>query len=119
MNEKVKLPKEVCDALGFVIPKMKIMDILYACDREDFYYRYFFHDEKVKCLNEINSEILMRALVLGYEPELTAEEQMKAYYKHLNYPQIVHSPSDLMRHAIKMTLQIHGIKYDWLEDDAD
>lgn len=69
MSEKVKLPKEVCDALDML--DRKIMDI------SKIFMMSFYHewtDERLYCLTKVDADLLMRALVLGYEPELSVLE---------------------------------------------
>lgn len=77
MSEKVKLPKDVCDALDWV--------------KKHGY--------------------LLPALTLGYEPEVTPEERIKERYKN----GFKGNSQGIFRAGIREALQIHGIKYDWLE----
>jgi hypothetical protein len=76
MSEKVRLPKEVCDALDFlrITKNNSCSEIVYRL------YGKNVHLPDV-LLNQ-NSETIMQALVIGYEPELTAEEQIKELYKY-------------------------------------
>ena len=69
MSEKVKLPKEVCDALDiaksmFPLSNSMIIKLTYLKEWE-------MDDDIV--LNKQNADVIMRALVLGYEPDLSAE----------------------------------------------
>lgn len=82
MSEKVKLPKNVCDALDWA--------------KKHGY--------------------LLPALTLGYEPEVTPEEKIKTFW---DKQEKVCDYSNGIREGIKQTLLIHGIKYDWLEGDAN
>lgn len=77
MSEKVKLPKNICDALDWA--------------KKNGY--------------------LLPALTLGYEPEVTPEERIKERYKN----GFRGDSQGIFRAGIREALQIHGIKYDWLE----
>lgn len=86
MTEKVKLPKNVCDALDDVRNRMT---------------NY--------------SDVIMHALVLGYEPEmLQPERELKELVQNT-----FNGEKDLYdmgyRYGVWDALRIHGIKYDWLE----
>lgn len=106
MSEKVRLPKSVCDALDYCI-KEKYADyeiLAYAKDAQ------FVNNLEI--LNKQNPSELMRALVLGYEPEVTPEEQIKKIW---DQNELVCDFSNGIREGIKQTLFIYDIKYDWLE----
>lgn len=120
MTKKVKLPKAVCDALDLCINRYQInhSEIIYLMIRKAFYNvdtnLTFMHDE--------DAETIMRALVLGYEPELTAEEQLKERYENCgDFCTYEHFLG--YRDGVKDALHLHGIKYDWIkgwgEDDAE
>ncbi len=108
MSEKVKLPKDVCDALD------KVFDVGYSPSQiiSTCYHQVFPIDEWA-VLNEQIADVLMRALVLGYEPELSAEDELKNFYKK---HQKVGEYFDGVQKGIEETLRIHGIHYDWMED---
>lgn len=110
MSEKVKLPKDVCDALDYAKDTMHLHDysIVFRVVNEGFV------TEEVKILNEQNPSEIMRALVLGYEPEMTAEEQIKELFKN---PPSIRERS--YRRGISDALRIHGIHYVWLDGDAE
>lgn len=83
MSEKVKLPKEVCNALDWV--------------KKHGY--------------------LLPALTLGYEPEVTPEEQIKElYFSTIGNDSFYEGGK---KYGIKKALQSHGFNYSWLEDDAE
>lgn len=108
MSEKVKLPKDVCDALDVAKNDCTLNHILVNTARS-----LWLKDAIVSPLNDVNLEIIMRALVLGYEPELTPEEQLKfmltkQHNKNIDY-----------KCGAWYALKIHGIHYDWLEGDAE
>jgi hypothetical protein len=111
MSEKVKLPKDVCDALDLV---QRIFDISPASIVMDVLQKEHDYDERVKILNEQDANVIMRALVLGYEPELSAEEQIKHLYSDApsikGYYEIVY-----YQKGIRDALKIHGIHYDWMD----
>lgn len=114
MTEKVKLPKDVCDALNLMTefykyPESKIVSYIF---RKSFDVDL---DERLLCLNEQDADAIMRALVLGYEPELTPEERIKERYKN----GFRGDSQGIFRAGIREALQIHGIKYDWLEGDLE
>lgn len=110
MSEKVRLPKSVCDALDYCI-KEKYADheiLAYAKDAQ------FVNNLEI--LNKQNPSELMRALVLGYEPVMTPEEQIKNLYEnHLKTSSAHH----IYQVGIRDALRIHGIHYDWLEGYAE
>ena len=113
MDKKVRLPKEVCDALDYAInecakKKPNIVAITLG--------RNWYSTHKEFCvLNQQDPEVIMRALVLGYEPELTAEEQLKVYFQS---PSLVRSGT--YRGGVIDALRTHGIYYEWLEpEDAE
>ena len=81
MSEKVKLPKNICDALDWL--------------KKNGY--------------------LVSSLTLGYEPEVTPEERIKERYKN----GFRGDSQGIFRAGIREALQIHGIKYDWLEGDLE
>lgn len=89
MSQKVKLPKEVCDALDFA-------------KKHDY---------------------LVKALIFGYEPEMTPEEQMKEAYllnKDMEIKDVFEQGMQVgYSMGVRETLRIHGIHYDWLEGDAE
>lgn len=108
MTEKVKLPKAVCDALDWTKHiNYTNAEICYNIKRKSF-------KQPVEILNEQDADLIMRALVLGYEPELSAEEQIKdLYYCPPEYRESSY------RQGIRDALRIHGIHYDWLTDQND
>lgn len=104
MSEKVKLPKEVCDALDSITTYAEdgeIVHLVYtgACDTWD-----------TQRLSKVDPNTIMRALVLGYELELTPEEQIKQLYVHGDK---VTEFFKGYKSGIIDALQTHGIKYDW------
>ena len=110
MTEKVKLPKAVCDALDWVkdTKKSTNSEICYLIHRKSF-------KQPIEVLNEQDTDLIMRALVLGYEPEMTPEERIKERYKN----GFRGDSQGIFRAGIREALQIHGIKYDWLEGDLE
>jgi len=113
MSEKVKLPKEVCDALDEAIKTHPINSsiILFRS------YENAWKTKETIILNKISTEVIMRALVLGYEPELTAEQKLEELY--WNPVDVEEFEIEAHRKAIRDAFQIQGIHYDWLEDDAE
>lgn len=79
--------------------------------------------EKVKLPKEVCKALdwakkhgyLLPALTLGYEPEVTPEERIKERYKN----GFRGDSQGIFRAGIREALQIHGIKYDWLEGDLE
>lgn len=113
MTEKVKLPKAVCDVLD------ELLNTPYK-NRPDYIIRDLYVDnelfDKYTSLHEADSILdIMRALVLGYEPELTPEERIKERYKN----GFRGDSQGIFRAGIREALQIHGIKYNWLEGDVE
>lgn len=117
MSEKVKLPKEVCYALDYVKHQYDYLTILNRS------HNGHWMEKSLRTLNDVKSDTLMKALVLGYEPELSVEEQIKELY---NDPPVV-GYGDIPRllkektyqKGIRDALRIHGIHYDWLDGDAE
>jgi len=113
MSEKVRLPKEVCDALGLAKSFYSVESITYMS------YRKQWSDDSLMILNKIDSLLVMRALVLGYEPELSAEEKAKELFFNCNENQFAgfDGPYTIVyRLGIIDGLRTHGIHYDWMED---
>lgn len=114
MTEKVKLPKDVCDALDYFQRNYK------NCHSELIYLivkqvpNKF--DDNLLILMDQNADTIMRALVLGYKPKETPEE--KIYKRYMNGFSATHC-REVFRAGIREALQIHGIHYDWLEGDAE
>jgi hypothetical protein len=107
MSEKVKLPKQVCDTLDYLKEMHSISEIFIFYNKKDF-----INQEAIR-LYKIEADLLMRALVIGYEPELSPEEQLKfmltkKHNKNIDY-----------KSGAWYALKIHGIKYDWLEEYAE
>jgi hypothetical protein len=110
MSEKVKLPKDVCDALDLVqkVYEMSPASIVMAVLQKEHDY-----DDRIKVLNKQYAGIIMRALVLGYEPELSAEEKLKNLY--MEY-EIETEYCNGVQNGIIKTLEMLEIQYDWMED---
>ncbi len=111
MTEKVKLPKEICDALDYALYERKLGQV-YVLECVE---RAYFHDSKLEKLAQQDALEIMRALVLGYEPEMTAEEQLKEKYFNTTYFGMLED-KQIYRDGIRDALEIHGIHYDWLGD---
>lgn len=110
MNEKVKLPKAVCDLLDKALDngtdKAAIVEMI---NRKK--YRHI----ETMILNEQDADEIMRALVLGYEPELTAEELTKeVYFLKYETEAIPETMEEAFQEGVKTALHIHGIHYEWL-----
>lgn len=119
MSKKVKLPKAVCDALEDVRNHMfnYSHSAVVAKTLNKSWERH-----ELKVLNGQNADKIMRALVLGYEPEQTPEEQLKERYENRgDYCTYEHFLG--YRDGVKDALHLHGIKYDWIkgwgEEDAE
>jgi hypothetical protein len=113
MNEKVKLQKSVCDVLDEMLKKQNYTNQNVI----EEYLNMKLNDVYLDEIRKIDFEILIRALVYGYEPELTAEEQIRAKYEYYNLNKTQYSYG--YHKGVIDALQIHGIYYDWLEDDAE
>ncbi len=112
--EKVKLPKEVCDALDAVGKVHTYKTIISRHITKSWH-------EEYEILNEGNmgTILLMRALILGYEPELSVEEKAKELFFNCNENQFAgfDGPYTIVyRLGIIDGLRTHGIHYDWMED---
>lgn len=73
-------------------------------------------DTRLTFMHDEDAETIMRALVLGYEPEETPEE--KIYKRYINGFTTTYSKA-VFRAGIREALQSHGFNYSWLEDDAE
>lgn len=112
MNEKVKLPKDVCDVLESLDISVKNSDVIRRSVERTWSGKYYF-------MNKIDIDLLMRALVLGYEPELSEEEKAKKLFFDCNEKQFAgfDGPYTIVyRLGIIDGLRTHGIHYDWMED---
>jgi len=105
MSEKVKLPKQVCDALNYAMTLSRNFDFTIA----EMTHHGKWELKELEILNTQNSDLIMRALVLGYEPELSAEEQLKERYLSNYY-------SNSYKNGMQETLKVLRIQYDWLGD---
>ena len=115
MSEKVKLPKELCDVFDMVLkceiptlPSDLFLEIATGAGTPKMYL----------AIKNIGNETIMRALVLGYEPEIPQpERELKELVQNT-----FNGEKDLYdmgyRYGAWDALRIHGIKYDWLEGDA-
>jgi hypothetical protein len=110
MSEKVRLPKDVCDALDDVKKSCNNWFILRTTEDEEWHPKY-------SVLNYQDVDTIMRALVLGYEPELSAEQRLEELY--WNPVDVEEFEIEAHRKAIQDVFEIQGIHYDWLEDDAE
>lgn len=113
MGEKVKLPKELCDVFDRVLncaipmlPSDLFLEIATGAGTPTMYL----------AIKNIDHETIMRALVLGYEPEQTPEERIKKIWDE---NELVCDFANGIREGIKQALRIHGIEYDWLDSDAE
>lgn len=107
MSEKVLLPKEVCDALDYAKRNYPSNMIMQFTDN-----RTWGLTETIR-LNDLTFDTVMQALVLGYEPELSAEEQIKnLYFKSKLSSDILEKRYSS---GISDALRIHGIRYDWMD----
>ena len=109
MTEKVKLPKEVCDALDVVkelTPTWSNAGIIVQTCKKGWL------SEELKILNDQDADIIASALVLGYEPEQTQSEKLEYLYQnaHLLWEK---RECFAYRQAIVDTLHILEIHYDW------
>jgi predicted small secreted protein len=114
MSEKVRLPKDVCDALDAVGKVHTYKTIISRHITKSWH-------EEYEILNEGNmgTILLMRALILGYEPELSVEEKAKELFFNCNENQFAgfDGPYTIVyRLGIIDGLRTHGIHYDWMED---
>lgn len=110
LSEKVKLPKEVCDLLDKAKYYYCEETIIYKAFRDEF-------DEEFKQISTVPSQIIMRALVLGYEPELSAEELTKEVYFLPYEPEATpETMEEAFKEGVRIALDIHGIHYDWMDD---
>jgi len=111
MNEKVKLPREVCQALDeakFIHPTSNYTIVARTFDEE-------WRTPETKILNSIDTDTIMQALVLGYEVENTAEEKVKNLY--LKSALSSNICEKRYCDGIRDTLKAYGIKYDWMADE--
>lgn len=112
MSEKVKLPKDVCDALDYATKHIPSNLILKYTDRCDW------RAPETIILNDLSFDTVMQALVLGYEPALSPEEQSrKLFFETTSFR--FKSTDDLLdayRKGVVDAIKAHGINYSWMED---
>lgn len=110
MSEKVKLPKEVCEALDYAMNTLEISSSVILLRSHG----NAWGTEETIILNKISTDIIMRALVLGYESELSEEEQLEElYFTPFNMGDI--TQFEAYRKGIKDTLKIQKCNYDWMD----
>lgn len=111
MSDKIKLPKEVCQALDSAKEDYRDYEIIKKIT--DSSWGYYAH----VILNTQDADLIMRALVLGYEP-VTPEEIIKDLILHPNYA-LEDSGIDTIeaayRQGIYDTLRIYEIHHPWLD----
>lgn len=73
--EKVKVSKEVAEALDIVKSEWSINEILLFSAQQRF------TGTKNRVLNGLNLEMLAKALLIGYEREKTPEEQLLSWFE--------------------------------------
>lgn len=113
MSEKVKLPKEICDALDLLKQDVH-SDEIYILRKTKA--KIWALNSPYTVLNDQEFQIIMRALVLGYKPEENAEEQIKKLYNDFNVGNVGTEFWDFgYCEGVRDALRIHGIHYDWLK----
>lgn len=108
MTDKVKLPKEVFDALNQAKDDQEFTDAEIVARSVEKGWLF----TKNKPLNDFDPDVIMKALVVGYEPEKTPEEQIKQLYHHGD------KATDFFKGykiGIRDALSTHNIKYDWMD----
>lgn len=111
MSEKVKLPKDVCNALDHAMGMNRNFDYTIA----EMTRHGNWEIKECEILNNQNVDVIMRALVLGYEAELSAEDVIKNIYTRGYVGHDEHS--EAFRYGIKQALLVHGIHYDWMDSE--
>lgn len=115
LNQKIKLPEEVCVALDKLKPKtyglshLRIATMIIDKSNSDFHISYF---------TEENADTLLKAIMYGYESDLLPEQRMKQNWEMPYYMKNM-STSEAYQEGIKSALRIHGIKYDWMFNKND
>lgn len=107
--QPIELPKDICDALHDAQQGFNNTEIMEKSINKEWKLLNF------RVLNKITIDILMRALVLGYRYEPSISEQIRALYWNGE-----ECGGDMVamftrQNAIFDTLNILGIKYDWME----
>ena len=106
IRETVKLPKELCNILDEVKKQCPNGYLLLRTIN-----RWWTGDYDV--LNEIDEDLLMEALVLGYEPELTPENTAERFFRFCPV-RSCDTARDSYRRGMIKALEIHNIHYDWM-----
>jgi len=104
MSEKVRLPKDVCDALDDARSFLKDFDFTIL----EMTHHKQWSTPNLQILNQQDSDEIMRALVLGYEAELSPEEQTIQLWNKSN---------PYVKDGIKQTLLAHNIYYNWMDEE--
>lgn len=104
----IKLPRAVCNALDdLVAENFTNYQIIYLTAQSEW------TSAEYMCLNSQDVNDIMRALVVGYEPELTPEERIKDLYDKSGFhPESMFTKG--YQKGVEDTLKAHGIYYDWL-----
>ena len=107
MTEKVKLPKDIYKALNIAREFLNNAEIVSYTNLK------YWNELETKVLNKATADTIMQALVLGYEAELSAEEQLKNLYMKYETETLY---CNGVQNGILVTLEILGIHYDWMDD---
>lgn len=110
MSNKVKLPKAICDLLDKAMDngtdKAAIVEMINR--------KKYRHADTI-ILNDQDADTIMRALVLGYEPELSPSDKLHELF---NDPPIHDrwDADEAYRKGITDTLDTLGIRLEWSGD---
>jgi hypothetical protein len=113
---KVKLPKAAADALDLAFSlsnerKLTKVDMLYATKNKAW-------GEDFHALNLLDPLVMMDALVLGYEPELTQEQKAFRAYNLFSNTTLDEQEFWCYREGCRQMAKALGFDYHWLEPTA-
>lgn len=109
---KVKVSREVAEAIERLRKN--------GHDNNSFiegHVKYGYELDENKCLNELDTETLARALLIGYEVEETPEEEILEVYNFKYGAGWGAGYTAGVRYGIKKTLDVYGIKIKGVNDD--
>lgn len=100
--KKIVLPKAVCKALNEFQSEYDPAEIIRV------YFEESLFDPYLEAIRSVSANLLLKALVLGYEEEIAPEEWLKDIYESG-----ITNPMWLK--GAKEALNRHGIHYDWMD----
>ena len=112
---KVKLPKDAAETLDLVFNlysnSLSKADMLHATKKKAWLGTF-------NALNELDPDLMMEALVLGYEAECTQEEKARNAYDYFVNKGLDEAEFWSYREGARQMARALGFNYSWLEPDG-